>query len=117
MLEHADLLRTWALVGQPTAGVTISAERLADHRKLYLDYEGPVSGDRGTVARWDWGEFRWVTQSRDQVVVQLSGQQLNGTMRLELCPPEVSDQMAPDPYRGSDQRWSVSFSPDVNGAC
>lgn len=25
--------------------------RIADHRNVYLDYEGPVSGDRGTVRR------------------------------------------------------------------
>jgi hypothetical protein len=26
-------------------------ERLPDHRNAYLEYEGPVSGDRGTVLR------------------------------------------------------------------
>lgn len=29
----------------------ITARRLADHRPAYLSYEGPVSGDRGTVRR------------------------------------------------------------------
>src|SRR5262245_48918907 len=27
------------------------AERLADHRYAYLDYEGPISGNRGSVRR------------------------------------------------------------------
>jgi len=27
------------------------AERIEDHRRLYLDFEGPVAGDRGTVTR------------------------------------------------------------------
>ncbi|MHC4102453.1 MAG: hypothetical protein ACYSW1_16415 [Planctomycetota bacterium] len=33
------------------AGQRIEAVRLADHRPAYLAYEGPVSGDRGTVKR------------------------------------------------------------------
>src|SRR5262245_25239921 len=28
-----------------------SAKRIADHRPGYLDYQGPVSGDRGSVRR------------------------------------------------------------------
>jgi hypothetical protein len=33
------------------AGEVLTAERLADHRRLYLDYEGPVSDGRGVVRR------------------------------------------------------------------
>ncbi|MHC4709490.1 MAG: hypothetical protein ACYTA3_03465 [Planctomycetota bacterium] len=33
------------------AGRRIEAVRIADHRPAYLAYEGPVSGDRGTVKR------------------------------------------------------------------
>ena len=32
-------------------GETLEAVRIADHRSAYLTYEGPVSGDRGTVTR------------------------------------------------------------------
>lgn len=28
-----------------------AAQRLGDHRAIYLDYQGPVSGNRGTVRR------------------------------------------------------------------
>ena len=35
-----------------------AAERLADHRRVYLDYQGPVSGNRGTVTRLVSGECR-----------------------------------------------------------
>ena len=37
----------------PAPGVEMIAEALGDHRLDYLDYEGPVSGDRGLVSRWD----------------------------------------------------------------
>jgi hypothetical protein len=33
------------------AGESVEALRLEDHRRAYLDYEGPVSGGRGTVRR------------------------------------------------------------------
>ncbi len=38
--------------------------RLADHRRAYLDYEGPVSGDRGTVKRISAGTYD-LGQNRD----------------------------------------------------
>jgi len=38
-----------------------AAERLPDHRAVYLDYQGPISGGRGEVSR--------VTEGECQVVV------------------------------------------------
>ena len=35
----------------PPVGVEIECRLLADHRLAYLDYEGPISGGRGSVAR------------------------------------------------------------------
>ena len=32
-------------------GQCLRAERIADHRPRYLRYEGPISGDRGSVRR------------------------------------------------------------------
>jgi len=51
MLQAGDALATWAVERWPGPGETVAAERLADHRRAYLTYEGPVSGDRGTVRR------------------------------------------------------------------
>lgn len=36
----------------------ISGQQLPDHRRLYLDYEGPISGDRGAVSRIAHGTLR-----------------------------------------------------------
>ena len=30
---------------------TVLGDRLADHRRIYLEYEGPISGNRGQVRR------------------------------------------------------------------
>src|SRR5262245_41193710 len=73
MLEQAGALRTWALAEEPAAGDEILAEALADHRLAYLDYEGPISGDRGGVTQWDAGEYEAERDAADQLQVRLSG--------------------------------------------
>jgi hypothetical protein len=68
------MLRAWRLLSEPAVGVCCLAEPLPDHRPLYLDYEGPVSGDRGTVTRWDWGEYALLSAAALPLSVQLRGQ-------------------------------------------
>ena len=83
MLEAAGALATWALSQEPAENVEIAAEALADHRLAYLDFEGPVSGGRGTVARWDQGDYRLVSRSDDQWIVELRGGRLVGRVTLD----------------------------------
>lgn len=40
----------------------IDAVVLPEHRSIYLDYDGPVSGDRGIVQRCVSGTFDWTRQ-------------------------------------------------------
>ena len=49
MLDTGETLRTWRL--EPALPGVIRAEPLGNHRRAYLDYEGPVSGNRGSVQR------------------------------------------------------------------
>ena len=78
MLESAGALKTWSLMEPPQAGLEIACEALADHRLAYLDYEGPISGGRGSVARWDRGVFAILRQSDAEWVVELAGERLAG---------------------------------------
>jgi len=55
MLAGGEALATWALAERPDAAGPVAARSLADHRVAYLDYEGPISGGRGSVTRWDQG--------------------------------------------------------------
>lgn len=82
LLEDGDKLLTWRLSAAPESGVVLDAQQTFDHRKLYLDYEGPVSGERGNVTRWDGGTFEWEVRQRDQIAVRLSGLRLRGGFRL-----------------------------------
>lgn len=82
MLEESDSLLTWAIAEIPRPGMWVKAEPLPEHRIEYLDYEGPVSNDRGMVKQWDRGEFDWVEATDTRIEVRLRGEQLNGTAKL-----------------------------------
>ncbi len=57
MFERDGRLLTWACPHWPAA-TTVEATRLPDHRLAYLDYEGPVSLNRGEVRRIFAGNYR-----------------------------------------------------------
>src|SRR5262249_1618540 len=78
LLEAGPVLRAWRLLAEPAPGQTVPAQPNADHRLFYLDYEGPVSGDRGTVRRWDAGTFDWITDKPEDIEVELRGTKLLG---------------------------------------
>lgn len=82
MLESSSVLRTWRLAHPPETAAAIPADALGDHRMAYLDYEGPVSGGRGTVARWDSGTFTWVADGPKEVIVDLEGRRFRGRVSV-----------------------------------
>lgn len=82
MLEAGGRLRTWRLVGDPLSHEPIVAEPLGDHRIEYLSYQGPVSGGRGSVSRWDAGEYRIVVESPDELALELLGTKCRGVFRF-----------------------------------
>jgi hypothetical protein len=96
MFECAGTLRTWAVESEPGAAEPSAARRLGDHRLAYLDYEGPVSGERGTVSRWDAGEYTLVVHEPERWEADLRGARLVGRMTLV----RVVDSHS----------WRVSFS-------
>jgi hypothetical protein len=87
MLEDGDVLRTWRLAAPPRPGENVPAGRIADHRKAYLDYEGPVSGGRGTVSRWDAGTYTVVGEGDGWLSVNLEGARVRGPARLSTSGP------------------------------
>lgn len=82
MLESGSVLKTWALPQPPEVGMEMECEALGDHRLAYLDYEGPISGGRGTVTRWDRGTYAIQRQSDAEWLLDLAGQQINGLATL-----------------------------------
>ena len=66
-------------------GKSHQADAQPDHRKFYLDYEGPVSNDRGNVSRWDAGTLQWLQVEPNHCVVRLDGERLRGIATLLKC--------------------------------
>lgn len=91
MLEQGGVLRTWALPEPLGDGRTIAARALPDHRAAYLEYEGPISGDRGEVRRIAEGRFEVLVWADDRIEVEVLDDQLNGKLalwRIETGDPE-----------------------------
>jgi hypothetical protein len=103
MLEAGDSLCTWALAELPcnwhmaqsrTAAIypncpsiatrhAVDAEKLGDHRSAYLDYEGPVRGERGRVVRIDRGTYIGDWELADEWQLEISGGLWRGKIVLQ----------------------------------
>jgi DNA polymerase Ligase (LigD) len=82
MLEAGPILRTWRLAAPLTTGVDVAAQAIGDHRLHYLDYEGPVSGNRGSVVRRDNGTFDWMRDDIQAVAIRLAGTRCRGELEI-----------------------------------
>lgn len=77
------LLATWRLAANPlVTSDPIAAERIGDHRRLYLDYEGDIGGGRGVVRRLDRGECLVQAISDNLLRVRLAGGTLRGIVQI-----------------------------------
>lgn len=93
MLEVAgqELLRAWRLSRNPIHGAEpIEAAAIGDHRRAYLDYEGPISGGRGRVRRIDRGACEVIAERDSEVQVVLNGEALHGTYVMRRVGEELT---------------------------
>jgi hypothetical protein len=102
LLEFGDVLRSWRLRTPVVTQQWIHAESLPDHRCVYLDYEGPVSGNRGYVKRCYAGRFRLVTTA-DAKVPSRRDESLT-TFELFDCPLASVARMRSG-YDGEIEWW------------
>jgi hypothetical protein len=86
LLEAGEVLKAWRLFDEPKIEKNIPAERNADHRLVYLDYEGPVSGDRGSVKRWAVGRYEMIEEHRLELVMDVVADCLYGRFTLSKLP-------------------------------
>jgi hypothetical protein len=93
MLEAGDKLQTWNLFDLPpawkdpdsldkTAGYSGPCFSEVDHRTDFLEFEGPLSNDRGHVTRVDRGEYIERESTPEVVGFDLMGERLRGFVRL-----------------------------------
>jgi hypothetical protein len=77
---------------------SVAAEELDDHRLAYLDYQGPISGDRGIVSRVDGGSYGTVLDTNDDFEVELRGCLCQGKITL---------------HRTSEKAWMLNAGPQT----
>jgi hypothetical protein len=91
MLEADGVLKTWRLPAPPTHDPR-TALAIGDHRLAYLDYEGPVSGGRGRVERWDQGSYL----EAENWTLELEGKRWSGQVLLQRAEGDI---------------WTIRFVP------
>ena len=90
LAEQSGVLQSWRLLESPERWLlaadppVLPAEPIPDHRLEYLDYEGPVSRERGTVARWDGGELEWLEQTESRSRLRLHSNRLQGELIIDM---------------------------------
>src|SRR5512140_3262417 len=96
LIDQGETLATWKFAAPPetAAAAPLGGERIGDHRRVYLDYEGPVSGDRGHVSRHDHGTCLVADQTAAAWTVEFRGERLSGRYTLAL-------------RDGADQSWCL----------
>ena len=97
MIERPDTgtsrppLATWRVELPPwrwSAAAELELTPLPDHRRVYLDYEGPISGGRGRVHRVDRGEAAVRAWSSTAAELAVRMDHFQGALRLEALGPE-----------------------------
>lgn len=112
MFQVEESLQTWATepINQFDRRIELTGKRLSDHRIEYLDFEGDVSGDRGTVTRVLTGTLQVIEAVTDRFVGQMSWEiQTQLEFAFVVCQRIMVDSaLSRDETR---EDWSLLFSP------
>ena len=93
--EAGGQLLTWELPEFPLIGKEYIVRQLAPHRPAYLDYEGPISGERGEVKRAAVGTCNW----------------LDRFTTARLVSPELATRLTIQPSDAPQELWRLRFAP------
>ena len=89
-----DSLETWALEDLPSKAGTTDARRLKPHRTEYLDYEGPVSQNRGSVKRVMAGTYTRTRLDGVDFAIEITCEERYGTVTFRHV---------------AEESWQVTF--------
>ncbi len=112
MLESEGGLLTFAVSKKPSANHTkLPAIELPLHRDAYLEYEGPVSGDRGTVNRVMAGTFALI-----EIAPQTSLEGRFEKLTIELLPADSAEPLRLVLKRVEQDRFQITCLADCPDA-
>lgn len=111
MFQVDDVLRTWATdpIDRFDRDFDVNGQKLDDHRVAYLDYEGPLSGDRGSVTRILGGDCTIISEGEDRLVARLAWfRESKSESGIVICQRIMFDSESPPCETRMD--WSLSFA-------
>ena len=85
MLEFGEILATWRIEIGPEKlpDRPAAAEKIFDHPKKFLSYEGPVNNGTGSVVREDKGVYKLISESDGRLEIEISAEAVSGKFLLE----------------------------------
>lgn len=114
MFQLDDALRTWAtdLVDRFDHPIQTIGRKLQDHRIDYLDYQGNLSGNRGSVTRLLAGNLTVVDDTPDRLVARLAwienSQDCGAWVAVQRIMLDSKSESGEPP-----SVWTLSFSPGL----
>lgn len=106
MIEYDGQLLTWRIMQWPPSTETQVAIQLPPHRLAYLEYEGPVSGNRGTVRRVARGSCQIVRLDNSNLEVQIHSDNASGVLKI-YCDNRVNEST-----RETSDSWRLWMEPE-----
>ncbi len=94
----------WAAAGR------LTLERIGDHRRAYLDYQGPIAGKRGRVRRVDAGQVLVRRWGASRAVLDVALGRFTGTVELRRLD---SDRWAMVALAAAGRRGTMSAPAQV----
>lgn len=112
LLEDDGTLRTWTFEQLPERGESVSGHELPRHRLAYLEYEGEVSGNRGTVRRVAGGLYQLIESKPGRMCLGLVSDEISGKLELVrqavLIEPAGHTEVSQTPKESPNQLWTIS---------
>jgi hypothetical protein len=84
MIEQGQELLSWRINDIEHLGDNrgVPCVRITNHRKEYLSYEGPVSGNRGTVRLYDSGLYTVLRWELNIIMLEMKGERISGILTI-----------------------------------
>jgi hypothetical protein len=84
MLETGDHLSTWRVSIPPNklCCTCADAEKIFDHSKKFLTYQGPVNKGKGNVIIEDEGIYSIIRENEDELQIKIKANILNGIFTM-----------------------------------
>ena len=99
-------------VSKPPAewGPPTTAIKLPDHRSLYLNYQGPISGNRGSVIRVLEGHTQWLEKSPEFLILRLQTALITSGNKAALGPLSVLE-IRKNLVEANRDEWEMKLRP------